>query len=163
MLAGPGYLTDTLAEAFSGHCCVSGWLGYANALFVGFGDAPIPRAAADGERTRPPYELETNMADWRVTGGTSAATADDQRDLAERAISTLQGRQVVSWRLGPRHDLTIQFVGGLTLDVVPFSDDDVIDSDAWLVRVPDGRIAAVSCGGLVAQVHEHTPVGRWFE
>lgn len=159
---GPDILADAVAEAVSGHRCVSAWLGYGNVLFLGFGGAPIEPFTPAGRPAEPPYELHANMADWRVSGGDLAAGADDERDLAERAVSALLGRPVVAWRLGARHALSVEFAGGQLLEVVPLGDADVADSDGWSVTLPGGRVVAVSCGGQVAAIDSRRPVGEWF-
>jgi len=51
--------------AFRDHLVVQAWLGYAQVLFCGFGNDPIQLPA--GERHfQPPFELQTNYADWTV-------------------------------------------------------------------------------------------------
>src|ERR671912_456299 len=62
---GRDVLSDAVAEALDGHCCASGWLGYANVLFLGFGDAPMPWRTNDGGRTlRVDPWLDPDEARW---------------------------------------------------------------------------------------------------
>jgi hypothetical protein len=161
MDGGRDLLSDAVAEALDGHCCASGWLGYANVLFLGFGDAPVPPRTDDGRRTGPPYEVNANRADWRIDGDGLAACADDDRGPAERAVAALIGRPVVGWSLGAGHALTVQFDRGLTVRVDPWLDPDEARWDAWSVSLP-GRLVAVSCGGRVAAPDPECPVGQWF-
>ena len=79
MEAGRNLLSDALAEALDGHRCASGWLGYANVLFLGFGDACISPHTGDGPPTEPPYEVNANKADWQIDGDGLSACADDDR------------------------------------------------------------------------------------
>src|SRR4051812_21468797 len=93
-------LADALGEALSGRRCVSAWLGYGKVLFLGLGDAPSALCGPDGLRARPPYELETNFADWSVQLPGSSADADSTKEQAERAVGELIGRPVAGWQLG---------------------------------------------------------------
>src|SRR5262245_12536503 len=162
MDSGWGMLSDAVAEALDGHRCASGWLGYANVLFLGFGDAPIPSRTDDSRQSGPPYEVNANRSDWRIDGDGLAASADDDREPAEQAVTALIGRPVVGWSLGPGHALTVTFDRGLTLRVVPWTDPEEARWDAWSVALP-GRLVAVSCGGQVAAVDPECPVGQWFD
>jgi hypothetical protein len=84
-----------LEEALRGSRCVSAWLGYGEVLFAGFGSEVLPEREPDGRRTRPPYKLHTNFADWWIEENGRAAH-DETRASAERAAKGLVGRP--SWR-----------------------------------------------------------------
>jgi hypothetical protein len=146
----PGLLTDAVAEALAGHRCVSAWLGYGNALFLGFGSEPIPPRDPEGRRTMPPYELQTSMAGWRV-GGDASADSDGERGPGERAVAALVGRPVVRWRLNDRRGVEIEFAGGWLLEVVPPAEvePDWSDLDEWWFCLPGSRFVGVSSGGRV--------------
>lgn len=74
-----------LRDAFS-HPCVSAWLGHAEVLFLGFGDAAFRARSHEGApRQKSPYELETNFAAWRVEGPVSAEWTDEGTGTALRA------------------------------------------------------------------------------
>jgi hypothetical protein len=155
-------LAEALVEAVSGHRCVSGWLGRGNALFLGFGDSPLPPFAADGYRVKPPYQLETNFADWCVRReGRETGSAED-RTIAERAIQGLIGHAVKGWELGDDFGLRIDFGDGSQLQLTPWRDEDRRGTDAWLVCLPEGWIVAVSCGGQAVRVPRSLPIREWF-
>jgi hypothetical protein len=162
MEVGQDVLANAVAEALDGHWCDSGWLGYANVLFLGFGSAPTSPHTEGGQRTVPPYELNANRADWRLEGNGSSVCADDDAVQAEEAVRALVGRPVVGWSLDARHALTIEFDGGLSLCIDPWDDPDESCWDAWSVDLP-GRLVAVSSGGQVATVDPDCPVGQWFD
>ncbi len=162
MEAGRNLLSDALAEALDGHRCASGWLGYANVLFLGFGDGCISPHTGDGQPTEPPYEVNANKADWQIDGDGLSACADDDRAPAERAVAALIGCAVVGWSVDAGHTLTVKFDRGQILRVAPWTDPAEARWDAWLVSLP-GRLVAVSCGGHVASVDPECPVGQWFD
>ncbi|HBI46682.1 MAG TPA: hypothetical protein DDY78_28085 [Planctomycetales bacterium] len=143
-------LANAIAEALSGRQCVSAWLGYGNALFLGFGSETIAPRNSQGRRTKPPYELQTSMAGWRVSGD-EAASSEDERNLAERSVAGLIGRPVASWRLTTRFDLEVEFAGGGTLEVVPPSevDPEWSDLDNWWFCLPGDCFIGVGSGGRV--------------
>lgn len=149
-------LADAVAEALSGHRCVSAWLGYGNALFLGFGVQPVPPRDPEGHRTAPPYELQTSTAGWRV-GGLVAASSDGTREPAERAVAELIGRQVVCWRLNDRRGLHVEFAGGWLLEVVPPPEDDP-EFDEWWFCLPGSRYVGVGSGGRVVAGRSDRPV-----
>ena len=137
-------LADAVAESLSGHRCVSAWLGYGNALFLGFGADPAHPRTPDGGQAVPPFELQTSMADWRV----GAVSCDDARELAERAVEELIGRPVVGWQLEGGRALTVQFAGGRTLEVRP-PEEPVLDLDEWWFCLPGSRFVGVRGTGEV--------------
>jgi hypothetical protein len=137
-------LADAVAEALSGHHCVSAWLGHGNALFLGFGSGPTRPPTPDGRHPVPPFELQTSMADWRV----GAVGGDDGREPAERAVTDLVGRPVASWRLVGARALTVEFAGGRTLEFTP-PDESVPDLDEWWFCLPGSRFVGVSGTGQI--------------
>jgi hypothetical protein len=143
-------LSNAVAEALSEHGCVSAWLGIGNALFLGFGTEPIAPRDAEGRRTVPPYELQTDMASWRLVGGASVSS-NAERGPAERAVEGLVGRPVVDWRLRGGRGLEVEFVDGWILEVVPPGepDPDWPDSEEWWFNLPGSRFVGVGSGGRV--------------
>ena len=137
-------LADAVAEALSGHRCVSAWLGYGNALFLGFGSEVMAPFTFDGPHTQPPFELQTSMADWRV----GAVGCEDELEPAERAVVELIGRPVVGWELRDGRALTVEFEGGRTLEVTP-PEEAVPDLDEWWFCLPGSRYVGVSGTGQV--------------
>jgi hypothetical protein len=140
----PSLLADAVAEALSGRHCVFAWLGYGNALFLGFGAAPIRPTTADGHQPIPPFELQTSMADWRI----GSVSCDDDQEPAERAAVNLIGRPVVSWRLRNARALFVEFAGGRTLEVTP-PEEPVPDLDEWWFCLPGSRFVGVSGTGQI--------------
>src|SRR5437773_10472133 len=89
---GPDLVAAALAEALSRNQCVSAWLGPGNVLFLGLGTAIIAERDPDGRRSTPPYELQTNFADWTIEcpGGPTIPAADPDR--SEEAAPALTRR-----------------------------------------------------------------------
>jgi hypothetical protein len=131
-------LRDELEEGIRGRRCVQMWLGYGEVLFLGFGDEVIPEPPRGQRHEQPPYQLQTEFADWRVEeGGALRGTDEDDREHAVAAANLLLGRHATDWHLDERtFSLTIHFEGNLTLTVVPVTDeyvepDDPDDPDDW--------------------------------
>jgi hypothetical protein len=141
---GPSLLADAVAEALSGHHCISAWLGYGSALFLGFGSGPILAPHPNGRHPVPSFELQTSGADWRV----GAISCDDERKLADRAVAGLVGQPVASWRLVGARALTVKFADGQTLEVTP-PDELVPDLDEWWFCLPGSRFVGVNGMGQI--------------
>src|SRR3981189_315062 len=88
-----------LRAAFDNQRCVSAWLGHADVLFLGFGNEVLPRPLPGERHARPPYELETNYAIWRVEGEIHAewSNSESGSDSAglTAAAESLVGETVV--------------------------------------------------------------------
>jgi len=152
-------LVDRLKEAFTGRSCVSAWLGHGDVLFLGLGEDVLPERNQEGGRPRPPFELETNFADWFVARPTMAPTELTRSD--SRAAESLVGKRISNWQMLDGFGLRLTFMDGDKLTVAPWPIDDGV-SDAWSVRAPDGQILAASNDGKVVVVDERTPVRDWF-
>ncbi len=159
MLHGFDLLEATVAEALSGRRCVSGWIGYGNALFLGFGADQLPERDDDGRRSKPPYELQTETAGWRVEGA-AIADAESDREMAERAIRALVGRPVIHWRLIDRRALVVAFAGGWQLDVLPPAEVDPESGGGheWWLCLPGSCYVGVGSGGRVVQGRTDQPL-----
>ena len=149
----PEMLANAAAEALSGHRCVSGWLGYGNALFLGFGSQPIPARRIDGRRSSPPYELQTSIAIWRVIGNI-VASCEDERGLAEEAIQALIGLSVAGWQLSDNSGLEIEFVDRWRLDIAPPAEIDPEGTSTWTFG--GFALQAIASSVLV-------PAGKWSQ
>jgi hypothetical protein len=150
-----------LSEAFTGHRCVTAWLGYGNVLFLGFGDNVLPEHDEGGRHTRPPYELETNYADWRIEGPTKASLANSDRATLTAAAQSLLNEQVLSCEVAQRTRLRISFTGGKLLAVDSWSATEGL-ADSWCLKSPDGQILAVAKDGRFVVVGANVPVRDWF-
>ncbi|MHB9038433.1 MAG: hypothetical protein ACYC64_17415 [Armatimonadota bacterium] len=130
-----------LDTAIVGVLCVQTWLGYAQVLFVGFGDEVLPYVPPGGRHTQPPYELQTEHADWQIEDDSGViGTADDEYTKAEAAAQRLVGRRANRWQfIGASYALEIEFDGGLKLKIVPMADTEasVFHKNAWNLRMPD--------------------------
>ena len=151
-----------LSEAFTGHRCVTAWLGYGSVLFLGFGEKVLSERDQHGRHTRPPFELETNFADWFVEGPTIAASADSDRAQLIAAAESLIGEQVVSWELPESKNLRVTFTGKKLFAVEAWGTEDGL-ADAWCLKSPDGRILAVATDGRFVVVDASLPVREWFD
>jgi hypothetical protein len=129
--------------------CVQTWLGYGEVLFIGFGEDVIPEPSPGERHQHPPYELQTEFADWRVEEGSKVrGTGDDERDHAQAACELLVGRHATDWLLDvSTFALTVRFEGDFSLVVVPLTDEDVVDDNAWMFVNPAGEYLCVICGG----------------
>jgi hypothetical protein len=161
MNASPAVRVARLHDAFAGRRCVSAWLGYAEVLFLGFGEKALAERGDDGRRVRPPFQLTTNFADWRVEGPRAAGSADSDRAQLEAAAESLVGERVESWELLDGERLRLTFSGGKLLTVVPWSAAEGI-ADAWCVKAPDGRILAAATNGRAVVVDARLPIRDWF-
>jgi hypothetical protein len=167
-------LTAELETGIRGRRCVQAWLGYGEVLFLGFGEEVIP-APPPGERHQhPPYELQTEFADWRVEEGSKVrGTGDDEREHALAACQLLVGRHATDWHLdASTFALTVRFEGDFSLVVVPLTDEDVQDDNAWMFVNPAREYLCVICGGglyaapsegLGASLVELVPLGHRHE
>lgn len=153
-----------LRDAFS-HRCVSAWLGYGDVLFLGFGEHILPRVQAGERHARPPYELDSNFASWRVEGPVTAQWTDEgsstQRADLTAAVESLIGERVEAWELLDRLGLRLVFSGSKALVVEPWPTSDGID-EAWSLSAPDQHILAVSNDGRTIIVPAETPLSDWF-
>ncbi len=152
-----------LRDALS-HRCVSAWLGYADVLFLGFGEHVVAPQAGE-RRARPPYGLDSNFASWRVEGPVAAQWTDEgsptERAELTAAAESLIGERVEAWELLDRVALRLVFTGSKVLVVEPWPASDGI-SDAWSLSAPDQRILAVSNDGRIVIVPAETPIRDWF-
>jgi hypothetical protein len=160
---GPDILNAALAEALDRRQCVSAWLGHGTALFLGLGTAVLADRDEDGRRTRPPYEVQTNLADWTVGWQGGPVVNDNDRPRAETAAQSLVGRPVAGWNLSDDATLSVRFHGGLVLTVAPMNDGESADKTAWWVCLPGGRIVAVACDGRVVAADSRRATCDWFE
>lgn len=161
-LAPPPY-HDLVDNALSGRLCVTAWLGYGQVLFIGFGDEPYEGGGADVRHPRPPVEIETNFAEWRIDGPGPIAVSDDELPTAESAAFDLIGRRVVNWGfIEPSIGLVVSFSGGKNLTIIPWADDDSRNTDAWSITLPDDRVLAFSTCGKIAFASLDQPIPEWF-
>src|SRR5262245_4833353 len=140
MSEGPDILSAALTEALDRRLCVSAWVGHPSVLFLGLGTGVIAERHADGTRPRPPFELQTNFAEWSVQSPQGPVITDADRAEAEIAARALIGRPVMSWQLAEDHTLRVQFYGGAILTVAPMSEASSPDKAAWWVCLPGGRV-----------------------
>jgi hypothetical protein len=110
----------------------------------------------------PPFELQTNFADWSINGPDGAESTDMGRGELEAAAKSLIGRRVVGWELLARRGLRVAFVGGVALAVAPWPACEGV-ADAWSLKSPDGKVVAASTGGQVVVVSARVPVADWFD
>src|SRR5262249_1519953 len=124
-------LSAALTEALDRHQCASAWLGHGTALFLGLGTAVLADRDEGGRRSQPPYEVQTNLADWSVEWQGGPVVNDNERPRAEAAARALLGRSVTGWHLADDMTLRVHFYGGLILTVAPITDGESADKAAW--------------------------------
>jgi hypothetical protein len=160
---GPDIVAAALAEGLSRNQCVSAWLGPGNVLFLGLGTAVIAERDPDGRRSTPPYELQTNFADWTIELPGGPTIAADDRDRSRAAARALIGRPVLEWQVGDGHALQIHFHGGLLLNVAPTVGPELAGKAAWWLCLPGGRTVAVACDGRVIATDSRRLNCDWFK
>jgi hypothetical protein len=151
-----------LDDAFSGRRCVSAWLGYGEPLLLGLGEHVLPEWDNDGHHPLPPFELETNFADWSVEQAGACVSSRAERSAVEAATMPLIGQRVVAWQLRENNGLRICFEAGNVLFINPWPAEAEI-SDAWSITFPDGKIVAVATDGNSVIVDKRRPISEWFE
>jgi hypothetical protein len=156
-------LSAALAEALDGHQCVSAWLGHHTVLFLGLGTAVLADRGEDGRRSSPPYEVQTNLAEWSVEWADGPVIHDHDRPRAEAAARALVGRSVSGWHLCDENTLRVRFFAGPILTIVPMADGQSADKAAWWVCLPGGRTVAVACNGRVVAADSRRAICDWFD
>lgn len=152
-LGGIEDMRAALEAAFRDHLVVQAWLGYAQVLFCGFGAIYPMETPSSAPHPDPDFELQTNYADWTVMrNGAMAGSSDDDDIVADAAIKTLEGNHVTEWTFDAGDkSLTIDLAGGLRLLIAPMKDEDLLNKEAWCLRMNDGIYWVVSCGGTIRQ------------
>jgi len=150
-----------LDTAIVGVLCVHAWLGYAQVLFVGFGDKVLPYVPPGGRRPQPPYQLWTEYADWQIENDSGViGTADDEYTAAEAAAQRLVGHRANMWYfIGSSFALEIEFDGGLKLKITPPADEEasVFHKNAWNLRMPDDYYRHARWDGTLYALHKDEP------
>jgi len=147
-------LESAVTEALSGKLCISGWLGYGNVLFLGFGPELLPADQYLKNDFMPPYELQTNLAEWKLEiDAVMRADINSVNQVAEQAIHTLLGHMVQSWKLFDDGRLWIEFHEGCQLTITPFSEIDAEDNDSefWWFCMPNSKYVGLAVTGQVVQ------------
>jgi hypothetical protein len=156
---------EALSEALSGRTCSYAWLGYGNPLFLGFGKVwyeSITLSRGTFDHRLAEYRVNTNFADWSLETMGSASMIQMDMDQAEEAVQALVGKRVSRWQLIEGRGLEIDFEDRLRVRVVPWTDAESADTDAWHVSLRGNRVVAMSCDGRVAAVDGRIPTIDWF-
>jgi hypothetical protein len=146
-----GTLQNELDNGIRGRLCVQAWLGYGEVLFLGFGDEVIPPVSPAESHPVPLYELQSNLADWRVEERSVVrGTLDDPWEQAQEACQLLVGKRALGWNLDTTTlGLTVYFESDLSLKVIPWAEEEHHGKTAWmfvnaedeyLIVTPDGRL-----------------------
>lgn len=132
-------VTATMDIAILGKLCVQVWLGIGNVLFIGFGEVVLPPPLPSELHKKPPYELQTDFANWWVeSSGRIIGSNTNEREVAESAATLLVGHRVADWCFeNGTVALAISFSDGLKLRMAPFDDCDIAEHDAWVLRGPE--------------------------
>jgi hypothetical protein len=155
-----GALEEALDTALRGRRCIQAWLGYGEVLFLGFGNSVLPPPWPAPEPTCPPYELETRFADWSIEGSVGTlGSIEDTREQALASCESLVGRRVTAWQLDlATFTLTVRFDADLSLKIVPWSEEEDFDTDAWGLSNPAGEYLYVACGGKLYLLRRDEPL-----
>ena len=129
---------STLDAAIGGRLCTQAWLGVGNVLFLGFGEDVLPATLPGESHPEREYELQLDSADWWIEDASGVrAASTDGRTAAQLGATLLVGRRVAGWYSKDSiAALEIDFEDGLTLKMSPYTDADVSEMDAWILRVP---------------------------
>ena len=152
-------LRAVVGECLDGHICVQAWVGYAGVIFVGFGTDVIPASEQEESHPMPPYELQTNWADWQVESSAKVlGTADDEDEVMVKAVQALVGYSVLSWNYHEELQvITIEFDDNLSLKVKPFYNDERPNAESWwFVILETNRVVGVASNLAVFEgVYSH--------
>ena len=155
-----------LDDAIIGRLCVQAWLGYGDALFIGFGEkilspptqALSPTGKSYLKHAQPPYEIQTYSSDWFIKKDTSVAVSLSNNLEAEYVISSLVGTKATGWKfVQPSWGLSIIFNNGYLLEIKPKNITDDSYSDAWGLRTPDNFYSIFRLNGDCYRVHGDMP------
>lgn len=139
--------------------CTQCWLGYADVLFVGFGDFLPPKEVREHPWKHIPtqYELQTNLCDWEINfqGKQIGSSYDDPK--APFAAHLLIGRRLQSWKLLGSAKALFQFDDNTTLMLMPYEEEEFKQRDAWGVRDDTGWYNMIRCNDETYRIHEDSP------
>ncbi len=143
--------------------CVQVWLGYGNALFLGLGDAILPPVDLDADPRRPhphpPFEVQTNLAEWRVADPTGTVVTCEDAEIGAVASRLLLGRTLTCATLaGVGGGLDLEFDGVGRLSVLPYDAPEDSGEHAWYLTDPDGITLVVTIGGGYGDRLPHEPL-----
>jgi hypothetical protein len=141
------YLDNTLLNKL----CVQAWLGYANVLFIGFGDTVIPPTPKGSSHPIPLYELQFDFCDWWIEDQTRALIQSDysDRDKIIETIEMLVGKKMECWSfIEPKCALELTFETGIRLKMTPYLDGETTDP-AWSLRLENGAYFCVDWSGNI--------------
>lgn len=147
---GKAELERALDVAIKDRLCVQAWLGYANTLFVGFGDTVMVSPEPRERHQIPPYEVHLDQCDWWVEGPMGElGRSDEARATAEATACLLVGQRAMRWRLdGPSFLLSIGFERDMWLRMAPYPGNGK-DGTAWHIRMQDGSRRVVDWNGTI--------------
>ena len=145
-----------ISLALQDNLCVQAWLGYAETLFLGFGNTIMPHTPFGQSHPHPPFELHTHCADWVIRSAQGViGTNENERRQAEEAANQLVGRRIVGWHFPEAlTNLTVHFEGDFMLSLTgpsisALSPEDR-DEDAWTCTTAQGKYYTISCSGELA-------------
>lgn len=160
-------LRSILNNAINGRRCIEVWLGYAQVLFIGFGeDATAEKKIVAQTQEKVLYQLQADYADWFIERIGVVITADDAENnpsFAEIAARQLVGHKATGWRfLEPNPSLEIDFDEGWRLRITPIlgHEEELIHKVAWVIRIPDHDYIHVRWDGIIYSLRGDEPVNN---
>jgi hypothetical protein len=126
-----------------GQLCWRAERGHGSFLTFEFGERVSGPGRDHGE-----WHLWVYFGDWALSGPEGVlATDPDDKDVIDRAVASFGGKRLVNATVDPvSFRASLDFEGGLRLEIGPNSDDEETDAEWWLLFTPQQRVLAVGPG-----------------
>ncbi len=145
--------------------CTQCWLGYADVMFLGFGELTIVEEPANtrypNRHPQPEYELNTDYCDWEVTvcGESVGSSYDDPE--AKAGAQALVGKRLLRWECLTSGQAFFEFDENTLLTLTPYEDPDKERDEVWDVRGNDGWYTFICGNGKTYRVPPDTLLRDW--
>lgn len=140
------YLKEIIQNEIISKIVVQVWTGYGKVLFFGIGDKVIPDIKENELHPNPPYELQTDFSSWSIKNESGFIYSSEDEHLdPSLAIKQFIGRQITFCQIA-EDNLSLEIhCSNLILKIIPFSDEEFINKDAWSICLPDESYISVRC------------------
>lgn len=150
-------------QRISGSRCVQAWTGHGNSLFAGFGQTLITAKVTGFRGTpshiKPPFELQTNLADWALTDISGSRFTSDFASVSEIISPCMIGRTVSHLDVNAvTLELTVVLDSIVTISIMPYSDKSHKGRYAWLYAEPENNVTLALIGGRFRRSRSDEPL-----
>ena len=144
-------LAEKLTKGLNNKICSKAWLGYAEVLFIGFDNHFNMMSNEEMKVYNASFEIDTNLSQWKVYKNCKLlGSGEDERECAQAGMNNLLGQQVIGWKLSPKQKrLSIEFVDGLELRIIPWLDIKSQSRVAYYLSSGDDYYLAINCNGEI--------------